>query len=753
METETGSVPTKKRSARRSSVSTRIILVQVAVVLVIMAANGAVSALQETQRLRALLRQREEQLLARLPSTLSAPLWNIDNVMMDSILATEMMDTDLQAIVVKSTSGTTGKRRDSRGTVVAWAKLDERAFPASRSRHLSSNIIYQGKAIGTVDIYLSDSSISGALRATLLQTAFAVGIVIMLLSLSTLIIIRILVARPLKLVDHALGRLGGGDLSSTVTFRSQNEIGVLAQTFNVMTDRLKRTMEDLRRSEEKYRGIFENSMEGFFQSTLEGRFLTANPSMAVLLGYDSPSDLTSRVTDIGRLLFVRPEDRKEIVALLFSGGTVPGREVQLRRKDGEVIWVSVHERLVRAPDGAPLHIEGFIYDVTERRKLEAQLLQSRKMESVGLLAGGVAHDFNNLLTPILGYADILASIFAEGDPRFNLLEEIRRAAERARDLTQQLLAFSRKQVMVLKTVNLGEIVRRFKDILRRTIRENIHIEIDISPSLSAVRADAGQIEQVLLNLSINAQDAMPAEGGTLVIEAADVDLGESYSAHHPETPPGPYVMLAVSDTGAGMDEQTREHIFDPFFTTKELGKGTGLGLSTVYGIVKQHGGSINVYSEKNHGSTFKIFLPRAAEDRVAIDQAPPSTAPVQGTETILVAEDEETVRRLACTMLGSLGYRVLAADTVESCIALASAHRGRIDLLLTDVIMPKMNGRDLYDVLQRSQGDLKVLFMSGYSGNVIAHHGVLDEGMQFIQKPFTLRALSAKVRLILDSGS
>jgi two-component system cell cycle sensor histidine kinase/response regulator CckA len=753
METETGSVPTKNRAARRGSVSTRIILVQVAVVLVIMAANGAVSALQETHRLRALLRQREEQLLARLPSTLSAPLWNIDNVVMDSILATEMVDTDLQAIVVKSTSGTTGKRRDSRGTVEAWAKPDEQAFPASRFRRLSSDIVYQGKAIGTVDIYLSDSSITGALRATLLQTVFAVGVVIVLLSLSTLVIIRLLVARPLKLVDHALGRIAGGDLSSTVTFRSQNEIGVLAQTFNVMTERLKGTMEDLRRSEEKYRGIFENSVEGFFQSTLEGRLLTANPSMADLLGYDSPSDLIERVTDTGRQLFVRPEDREEIVATLLSEGTVHEREIQLHRKEGEAVWVSVHERLVRGPDGSPLHIEGFIHDVTERRKLEAQLLQSRKMESVGLLAGGVAHDFNNLLTPILGYADILASGFTPGDPSFDLLEEIRRAAERARDLTQQLLAFSRKQVMVLKTVDLGEIIRRFTDILRRTIRENIHIEIAIAPSLSAVRADAGQIEQVLLNLSINAQDAMPAEGGTLVIEAADIDLGESYAAQHPETPPGRYVMLAVSDTGVGMDERTLEHIFEPFFTTKELGKGTGLGLSTVYGIVKQHGGSITVYSEKNHGSTFKILLPRVAENSAAVDQAPPSTAPARGTETILVVEDEEAVRRLACTMLGSLGYRVLAADTVESCVALASAHRGRIDLLLTDVIMPKMNGRDLYHVLQRGQADLKVLFMSGYSGSVIAHHGVLDEGMQFIQKPFTLRALSAKVRLVLDSAS
>ncbi len=691
---------------------------------------------------------------------------------------------------------------------------------------------------------------------------------------------------PVRRLTAATETIIGGNLDGTVHVRSRDEIGVLARTFNTMTERLKRMMEDLQRSEEKYRGIFENAIEGFFQSSLEGRFLTANPAMADVLGYDSPADLVESVTDIQRQLYVRAEDRNEVIASLLEQGTVIGREVQFRRKDGEVIWVSLHDRLVRDGNGKPLYIEGFIYDITTRmradeatreanerfrsvlrasvayaiivtdpdglikvfnegaelmlgygpeevvdratpelfhehgsadatgamsgkdfaglaataqgggqvtreqtyvrkdgsrltvslgvtalhsedgrlsgfiviarditveRRLEGQLLQSRKMESVGLLAGGVAHDFNNMLTPILGYTELLASDFTAGDSRLEQLEIIKNAAERARNLTQRLLAFSRKQLIELKTVDLGDVIRRFQDMLHQTIREDIRIAISIPPSLSAVRADAGQIEQVLLNLSFNAQDAMPG-GGTLAIELADIDLDESYAALHPETVPGPYVMLSISDTGTGMDARALEHVFEPFFTTKELGKGTGLGLSTVYGIVKQHGGSINVYTEKDHGTTFKIFLPRAAPRGAAVERRPDSpTKLLGGGETILVAEDNEMVRTLACAMLGNLGYRVLAAETSERCIALAQANGEHIDLLLTDVIMPKINGRDLYDVLRRGRPDLKVLFMSGYSSDVIGHHGVLDEGMQFIQKPLTLYALSVKIRQVLDS--
>lgn len=685
------------------------------------------------------------------------------------------------------------------------------------------------------------------------------------------------IAAPLADLSETASRIAAGHLELAAAVGRHDEIGALAANFNLMTDKLRQTMAVLRESESKYRDIFEHAIEGLFQISFAGRFLSANPAMAHILGYESPGDLIALVTDIGQQLYVHPQEREVLVAAIRERGECHGYEAEFFRRDNQRIWVSISARLVRDPSGNPLFLEGFltdisdrrraeaalaesrnyldkiinsagdpifvkdrqhrwvlandafcsflgrsrdeilgktdydyfskdeadvswakdelvfisgaenttedaftdvkggvhaivtkktlytdekkeqyivgiISDITERKKLEGELRQSQKMETVGLLAGGIAHDFNNLLTPILGYTDLLILGVPEGgDQRRIKLQQIKQAGERARDLTQRLLAFSRKQLIELKTVDLGDLIRKFESILRRTIRENITIEVRISPSLSHVRADAGQIEQALVNLSINAQDAM-VEGGTLTIEARDIDLDESYTDRHPEIVPGPYVMLAVSDTGVGMEPQVIEHIFEPFYTTKEVGKGTGLGLSTVYGIVKQHGGSISVYSEKNHGSIFKVFLPRVSEDGEKIAVYPPQPDEVaRGFETVLVAEDNEMVRTLACSMLESLGYRVLSAENPDRCIDLVKKHQGTINLLLTDVVMPRMNGKDLYDRLYRMRPDLKVIFMSGYTSNVIGHHGVLDQGTHFIQKPFSIHTLSEKVRIVLDS--
>ncbi len=388
----------------------------------------------------------------------------------------------------------------------------------------------------------------------------------------------------------------------------------------------------------------------------------------------------------------------------------------------------------------------------ERVKLKDQLFQSQKMETVGLLAGGVAHDFNNLLTPILGYSEIMMLGLPPEDPNRQKLEQINHAADLAKGLTRRLLAFSRKQVLELKSVNLGGIIREFEHVLHRTIRENIEIRMHVAPVLGTVKADKGQIEQALLNLAVNAQDAMP-EGGVLTIEVKEIDLDESYTIEHPEIVPGPYIMLSVSDTGIGMDAEIQDHIFEPFFTTKELGRGTGLGLSTVYGIVKQHAGSISVYSEKKQGSIFKIFLPRVTEEGKSIkDHTLRSEKKLEkGSETILVMEDNETVRTLACKMLESLGYHVLTAESTEHCIEMTEKYPEAIDLLLTDVIMPKKNGKELYAELKRFRPYLKVLFMSGYTANVISHHGVLDEDVNFLQKPFTVHDLSHKIRRAMES--
>ncbi len=388
-------------------------------------------------------------------------------------------------------------------------------------------------------------------------------------------------------------------------------------------------------------------------------------------------------------------------------------------------------------------------DITERRALEAQLRQSQKMDSIGRLAGGVAHDFNNLLTAILGFADLVKAGLAADSAVRTDVEEIERAALRAAELTRQLLAFSRQQVMALKVVNLNEVIVNMDRMLRRLISEDIELQTRTSSALPSILVDTGQIEQILMNLVVNARDAMP-DGGKLTIETCAVDLDASYATTHEEVVPGLHVMLAVSDTGKGMDKATQARIFDPFFTTKEKGKGTGLGLSTVFGIVKQSSGHIWVYSEADKGTTFKVYFPitiAAADALVA--SAPAELAKV--CATILVVEDEPQLVKLMVRILTGAGYHVLAAHNGTQALALSAQFAGNIDLLLTDVIMPQMSGKQLAAALAPQRPALKVLYVSGYTDNSIVHHGILDAGVAFLQKPFSFDTLSRKVREVLES--
>ncbi len=384
----------------------------------------------------------------------------------------------------------------------------------------------------------------------------------------------------------------------------------------------------------------------------------------------------------------------------------------------------------------------------ELKRTQDQLLHAQKMEAVGRLAGGLAHDFNNILTTIIGYSEFLAGSMNKNDPRWADVQEIKRAAERAASLTRQLLAFSRRQVMRPQVLNLNALIGDLEKMLRRLIGEDIELITVLEPDLWLVRADPSQIEQVILNLVINSRDAMPA-GGEVTIETRNRWIDAEYAGQHLEVEPGPYVMLAVSDTGVGMDEEIQAHIFEPFFTTKEDGKGTGLGLATVYGIVKQSGGHIWFYSEPGIGTTFKIYLPRVKEKARPLERKRPTSMP-RGTETILVVEDEEIVRSLACRILAQYGYTVLEAGRPEQALQVAQDHEGPIHLLLTDVVMPGMGGREMADRLIAARPEMRVLFVSGYTNNTIAHHGVLEPGVAFLQKPFTPAALLHHVRKTLD---
>ncbi len=400
---------------------------------------------------------------------------------------------------------------------------------------------------------------------------------------------------------------------------------------------------------------------------------------------------------------------------------------------------------------------GTYFDITERKhaegekeKLQEQLRQSQKMETVGRLAGGVAHDFNNLLTVINGYSELLLQKIGKESPMHGELEEIRHAGERAASLTQQLLAFSRKQIIEPKVMDLNSLTADLAKMLIRLIGENIDLRMIHGKNLGLVKVDPGQFEQILVNLAVNGRDAMP-DGGTLLVETANVELNEEYCAQRPyQIRPGRYVRLAVSDTGHGMTEETCKKIFEPFFTTKEAGKGTGLGLSMVYGAVKQSGGSIEAYSEVGKGTTFKIYLPMVESDAAKPYKDERSTVIPGGTETVLVVEDEEIVRTMCSRILGDLGYKVMQARNGTEAIATAQKYGDRIDLLLTDVVMPGMNGAELATQLVPHYPEVKVLFTSGYTDDAITRHGVLDVGVSFIGKPYTPLALARKVREVLD---
>jgi PAS domain S-box-containing protein len=512
---------------------------------------------------------------------------------------------------------------------------------------------------------------------------------------------------------------------------------------------LRAVQDNLRRSELNFRSLVTNAPYGICRCDAAGKILDVNPAFLEMLGYASAPEL------IGLHIFslYSENDRWfDLADFLRSSLPFKGLNAEWRRKDGSTTVVRVSGRSVTNGREGGVVFELFTEDVTERRTLEQQLRQSQKMEAVGRLAGGIAHDFNNLLMVISGYSEfLLERLVSEPDLRAPA-QEIASASERASSLTRQLLAFSRKQMLAPKIVNLNAVVTENLKMLTRMIGEDIDLVMVPNASLWPVRADSGQIEQVIMNLAVNARDAMPS-GGKLTIETSNVTLDDDFARHHSPVRPGDYVMVAISDTGVGMDSDTQSHIFEPFFTTKGT-KGTGLGLSTVYGIVKQSGGYIWVYSEVGKGTTFKIYLPRIAstEEGIAQVATPIESHHVEpGTETILLVEDEANLRYLARQYLEKQGYRVIEAADGAVAMQIAVAHEAVIHLLLTDVIMPGMNGRELAQRISEIRPNVKVLYMSGYTENVVGHNGMLDAGVRLLQKPFNLRDLKRIVREVLDA--
>ena len=509
----------------------------------------------------------------------------------------------------------------------------------------------------------------------------------------------------------------------------------------------KRAEEALRSTEQCYRDLVENAKDIIYTHDLEGRYLSLNKAGEEVTGY-------TREEAVGKSLaqVVAPEyleKAREMVAKKLSGEGPTIYDLEIIAKDGRRVAVEVSSRLLYR-DGQPVAVQGIARDVTERRQLEEQLRQAQKMEAVGRLAGGVAHDFNNLLTIIGGYTTLILRKMGPADPLREKAEGVKEAADRAAELTRQLLAFSRKQILQPRVIDLNELIHGTGTMLRALISEDYEIVTALQPGVGRINADPGQVEQILMNLLVNARDAMPG-GGKIVIETADVDLGGDYASTHIAARPGPYVMLAVTDSGTGMDAETQKHIFEPFFTTKDVSKGTGLGLATVYGIVKQSGGSIWVYSEPGAGTTFKIYMPRVEEEAEAGGPQEKQASRPTGSETVLLVEDDPAVGAFARDVLEECGYRVLVAADPADALRLCEGHDGPVQLLLTDVVMPRMNGRQLALAASGLRPEMRVLYMSGYTDDAILRRGLLDPDLPFIQKPFTPDALEVKVREVLDS--
>ncbi len=614
---------------------------------------------------------------------------------------------------------------------------------------------------GFVFFGIPTQTIYAPARQALVRNLTSLGVVTVLALILAWLLGFFFVIRRMNILNNTTRKLAAGDLSARTGFNyGKGQIDQLARAFDEMADTLQKreiqrrqSEEDLRKSEEKYRLLVNQVPAVVYKGYLDWSLDCFDDKIEKITGY-SKEDFNSRKVTWLDLIF--PEDiqqAKKRYAEARQSDRFCVNEYRIRKKSGQVCWIQNRNQIVSDPTGKTDYISGVFFDITARKLLEDQLAQAQKMEAVGLLAGGIAHDFNNLLSAIMGYSEIMMLDLGNDEPLHQCAEEIMKAADQGASLTNKLLAFSRKQILQPRVIDLNVIITDMDKMLRRLLGEDLDLVTHGAEELDLVKADPGQIEQILMNLAVNARDAMP-DGGKLTIETGNVYLDESYTQSHAEVSPGPYVMLAVTDNGAGMDAEKLAHIFEPFFTTKESGKGTGLGLATVYGIVKQSGGHIWVYSEPGQGTTFKVYFPQAEE---GLAPAPPRPTrerlmPVRGRETILLVEDDTALQGLIAKALKKYGYEVWEAANGVEALNICKKETRPIHLLLTDVVMPQMGGRELAERLAHLRPEIKVLYMSGYTTNAIVHHGVLDAEINFIQKPVKILNLLQKVREVLETG-
>ncbi len=640
-------------------------------------------------------------------------------------------------------------KKDGEGTVVR-----EITFSGNKILEISAPILFKGKSLGSVYVGVNQSVLQKAQRLARERILWFCAVTL-LVAVIGVIGISIVMTRSIHELASGVREMEQGKWGRPLRVYSKDELGKLTESFNRMSQTIKEQQEEVSRYTLQMQALSENAPFGMVMIDKDGTFKYINPKFKELVGYD--------LEDIpdGRTWFRRaypdPAYRHQVISTWMEDmkDAKPGRRetrtFKVRCKDGTEkiinfipVVLETGESLVACEDMTELKRAE-----EEKALLQEQLLQSQRVEAIGRLAGGIAHDFNNLLTVIKGYSELSKMELTEDHPLRQNIEEIQSATERAANLTRQLLAFSRRQIMEMKVLDLNTLLRDLDKMLRRVIGEDIELVTVLSEDLGRVKADAGQIEQVIMNLVVNARDAMPS-GGKLTIETANVELDESYARSHLDVKPGPYVMLSVSDTGVGMSPEVRERIFEPFFTTKEKGKGTGLGLSTTYGIVKQSGGEIWVYSELGKGTMFKIYLPRVDEPLESITERAVEEQLPRGNETILIVEDDEEVRKLAARILEKQGYTILESPNGDEALHACEMYKNSIHLMLADIVMPGMSGSELGRLLKPRYPEIKILYMSGYTDDAIVHHGILERGVHYIQKPFTMEGLARKVREVLD---
>lgn len=732
--------PQKKRSVARALTS----LLTLTVVVVSFFTTWVIYQVL-AHREYAALEQKAEDFIASIDNILEMPLWNFDYENIQKIAEAYTDNSLFEKLKIV----------DEEGRVCFDFSRDRSAATVEKSTDIS----HEGKFVGRVEMSYTTQNL--VFKSWHFIFSAIGGLLIVVLAMATAIgfFFRSLLKKIFRQMDRiAIAYSSGENIKPGEEILPYMEFQPLISILRDMHGRLDDQIHTIQAAEKKYRSIFENAFEGIFQSSPDGQFISANPALAKMLGYDSPQSLIRNASNIGTHLYLDPDQREEYVHRMKEGREVFDYQVRFHKATGGTAWLSLYSRPFFNDGGELAYIEGMALDTTrqkaeeeERNRLEQQLLHSQRLESVGRLAGGVAHDFNNMLSIIIGYAEMMLEDLPGESADYERISEIKSAADRSADLTRQLLAFARKQTIEPRVLNLNDIVQSMLKMLQRLLGENINLTFSPGSDLAKLRMDPAQIDQVLANLCINARDAISGTG-TISISTKTVELDEIYCKVHPDATPGAYVMLCVCDNGCGMEKSVLDQIFEPFFTTKEMGKGTGLGLATVYGIVKQNLGHIHVYSELHQGTTFKLYFPVFAGAGEEIGAARLQQDSPRGTETVLLVEDEPSLLSLGQSVLEKLGYTVLPANSPSEALRISATYPKKIDLLMTDMVMPDMSGRELSAIVSRSRPDIRCLYVSGYAADVIANQNVLEPNFHFIPKPFNKKTLAVKLRAALSES-